>query len=275
MTDTISAGGAEIPVIGLGTWQLYGEVAVRSIHAALDAGCRHIDTATLYENEEAVGEALATHTVPREEIFVTTKVWPSDVGAGKLQRSAEASLERLRLDRVDLLLIHWPSQEVSLEEQVRALVDAKRKGLTRHIGVGNFPAGMLERAVAIADEPIVTDQVEHHPYLDQSRLKETCRQLGVSMTSYSPLGKGNLLRDRVLTEIAEARGKSAAQVVLRWHIQQPNNVAIPRSSKPERVRSNIDVFDFELSAEEMARIDSLARPGGRMVDGSFAPDWEA
>lgn len=275
MSQTISAGGAEIPAIGLGTWQLYGEVAVRAIHAALDAGYRHIDTATLYDNEEAVGEAVATHSLPRNEVFVTTKVWPTDVGAGRLQRSAEGSLKRLRMDQVDLLLIHWPSDQVSLEEQVGALADAKRRGLTRHIGVGNFPAGMLEKAVRIADEPLVTDQVEHHPYLDQTRLKETCARLGIALTSYSPLGKGSLLNDAVLRDIAAAKGKTTAQIVLRWHIQQEGNCAIPRSSKPERIRSNFEIFDFTLADEEMARIGALARPSGRILDTSFAPDWES
>ena len=274
MSKRISANGADIPVLGLGTWQLTGETAIRAVHASLDAGYRHIDTATLYDNEAEIGEALATHALPREEIFVVTKVWPTDVGKGRLQRSAEGSLKRLRLDQVDLLLIHWPSNRVPLKEQVEALVDAKRKGLTRHIGVGNFPAGMLEEAVRIADEPLVTDQVEHHPYLDQGRLKETCARLGLTLTSYSPLGKGSLLRDRVLSEIAEARGKTTAQIVLRWHIQQPGNCAIPRSSKPERIRSNFDIFDFALTDEEMSRISGLASPNGRMLDGSFAPDWD-
>lgn len=275
MVPTVSAGGAAIPALGLGTWQLRGETAIRAVHAALDAGYRHIDTASLYDNEREIGEALATHPLGADRVFVTTKVWPSDVGAGRLQRSAEASLRRLRLDRVDLLLIHWPSRDVSLEEQVGALVDAKRQGLARHIGVGNFPAGMLDEAVRIADEPIVTNQVEHHPYLDQSSLAAVCRRHDVAMTSYSPLGKGTLLSDPVLTEIAREKGRTPAQIVLRWHIQQPGNCAIPRSSKPHRIAENIDIIDFDLDQAEMARIGGLARSGGRILDGSFAPDWGA
>ncbi len=259
MTPTVRANGAEIPVMGFGTWDLRGGTAVRAVEAALDAGYRHLDTAAMYGNESEVGEAIANNATPRQEIFVTTKVWASEAGDGPFQRSAEASLKRLGLDIIDLLLIHWPSPSVPLREQIFTLCDAKRRGLTRHIGISNFSVRQVEEAVALADEPIVTNQIEHHPWRDQSALFEACSKRGISITSYSPLGKARHLDHRVITEIAEAKGKNPAQIVLRWHVQHPMNIAIPRSSKPQRIVENFGVFDFELAPEEMRRISTLGR----------------
>ena len=273
MTLTVKANGAEIPAIGLGTWPMRGAEAARAVQTALEAGYRHIDTAAIYGNEADVGKGIRSAQTPRDDVFVTTKVWPSDVADGDLQRSAEASLKRLGLDRVDLLLIHWPSPSVPFPEQIRALCDAKRRGLTRHVGVSNFPPRYLEAAVHYADEPIVTDQVEHHPWLDQSRLLETCRMLGVSMTSYAPIGKGALFSEPAIVEIAAEKNKTPAQVVLRWHIEQPMNIAIPKSSNPARIAENIDIFDFALTPEEMGRISKLARRDGRQVSASVPLDW--
>ena len=273
MAPKVSANGAEIPVIGLGTWPLRGDDVIRAVHAALDVGYRHIDTAAMYGNESEVGEAIRAHRTPRAEVFVTTKVWPDNAAEGLLQKSAEASLKRLGLEQVDLLLIHWPSRAVSITEQVGALCDARKRGFAAHIGVSNFPPRFLEAAVRCADEPIVTDQVEHHPYLDQSALLATCAKLGVSMTSYAPLGKGRMLREPAITEIAAAKGRTPAQVVLRWHVQQPTNIAIPKSGDAGRIAENIGVFDFELTQEEMRRIGGLAREGGRMVE-AVPVDWD-
>jgi diketogulonate reductase-like aldo/keto reductase len=211
--------------------------------------------------------------VPRDAVFITTKVWPSEVADGPLQRSAEASLKRLQVDKVDLLLIHWPSATVPLKKQIAALCDARRRGLARHIGVSNFPVRYVDAAVAYADAPLVTNQVEHHPWLDQSGLFEACTRHGLSITSYCPIGKGRKLSAPVLQEIARAKKKTPAQVVLRWHIQHPMNIAIPRSSKPERIAENIAIFDFTLMREEMARISSLARPDGRMLSPMVPLDW--
>ena len=273
VVPAVSANGAEIPAIGLGTWLLRGEAAIRAVHAALDAGYRHIDTAAAYDNENEVGEAIRTHATPRQDIFVTTKVWPTEIADGRLQKSAEESLKRLQLDRVDLLLIHWPSRDVPFAEQVGALCDAKRRGLARHIGVSNFPPRYLETAVRRADEPLVTNQVEHHPWLDQSALLAACMKLGVSMTSYTPLGRGRIVGDPLIAEIAEAKGKTPAQIVLRWHVEQPMNVAIPKSANPRRLAENLDIFDFTLTPEEMRRIAGLALPDGRMVT-PLPMDWD-
>jgi 2,5-diketo-D-gluconate reductase B len=263
MTPTVRTNGAEIPAIGFGTWPLKGNAARQAVLAALDAGYRHIDTAAMYGNEAEAGDAIRDHSTPREEIFVTTKVWPSEIAAGRLVVSAEASLERLRMDRVDLLLIHWPSPDVSVREQIAALCDAHKRGLSRHIGVSNFSPGQVEEAVRAADVPIVTNQVEHHPHLDQRGIFAACAKHGISITSYSPLGKGAVLREPVITKLAREKGKTPAQIVLRWHLQQPQNIAIPKSADPRRIAENIDIFDFALSAEEMQRISALARRGVR------------
>jgi 2,5-diketo-D-gluconate reductase B len=275
MTLSVTANGATIPAIGFGTWRLRGEDALRCVQVALEQGYRHIDTAAMYGNETEVGEAIRAHPVPRDQVFVTTKVWPSDLAFGDLQRSAEASLKRLGLDQVDLLLIHWPSLRVPLSEQIRGLSDAKTRGLTRHIGVANFPPLYLEAAVALADHPIVTNQVEHHPYLSQAALLATCMKHGVSLTSYAPLGRGAMLDHSVIREIAAAKRKTPAQVVLRWHIEQPMNIAIPKSGHPARIAENIDIFDFALTPAEMGRIAQLARPDGRICNMDGTPAWDA
>lgn len=263
----------EMPVIGLGTWRLRDAGVEPAVHAALDAGYRHIDTAAMYGNEAEVGDAIRSHPTAREEIFVTTKVWPGEIEAGRLQQSAEESLKRLQLDQVDLLLIHWPSPSMPLKEQIGQLCRAKRSGLARHIGVSNFPPLYVEAAVRHADEPILTNQVERHPYLDQGALAETCARHGISVTAYAPLGRTELLRDPIIGGIAKAHGRTPAQIVLRWQIQLPNNIAIPKSGDPGRIAENIDIFDFALSEEEMDRISALRRPNGRMINASVPLDW--
>lgn len=259
MTPTVKSNGAEIPILGFGTWELRGEVATRAVKAALDAGYRHIDTAAMYANEADVGAAIRSHPTPREEVFITTKVWPSEAGDGRFQRSVEASLKRLGVDRVDLVLIHWPSPTVPLDRQVRPLCDVKKRGYTRHIGISNFSVDQVEAALRAADEPLVTNQIEHHPWIDQSATFKACARHGISITSYSPLGKARRLDDPVVVEIARARRKTPAQIVLRWQIQQPMNIAIPRTSRPARIVENVAIFDFALTPEEMRRISSLAR----------------
>ena len=272
-TPIIEANGASIPAIGLGTWQSRDEDCVRAVQSALEAGYIHIDTAARYENETAVGQALRLSGRARDSFFVTTKVWYTDIADGPLQRSAEASLRRLGLDQVDLLLVHWPNEAVALSETIRALCEVKRRGLARHIGVSNFSVRLLDDAVALASEPLVANQCEYHPYLDQSALAAACRRLGMALIAYSPFGSGALLNEPVIQRIAARHGKSAAQVVLRWHLQQPGTAAIPKSSDPRRIAQNLDVLDFELDAGDMVDIFSLARPGGRMFDPDWAPQW--
>ncbi len=262
---TVKAGGAEIPVLGFGTWQLSGPDARRMVEAALTIGYRHIDTAFLYHNEREVGEAIRASGVPREEIFLTTKVWTDHFRDGDLQESAEGSMDRIGVGAVDLLLLHWPKPDPPLAETMNALNDARARGFTRHIGLSNFTSSLWEEAQSLSDAPLVTNQVEYHPYLGQKRLTETARRLGSSLTAWSPLAQGKVADDAVLRALADAHGKTPGQVTLRWLIQQ-DVIAIPRTTKEARARENFDVFDFELSPEEMARISALGSPEGRMGD---------
>lgn len=264
--------GLEIPRIGFGTFLLGGEDAYRSVRTALDAGYRHVDTAQGYANEAEVGRALADSGLDPAEVFVTTKLKPSNAAAADVRTSTEQSLRDLGLDRVDLLLLHWPAEHVApLEETLDAMTKVRDAGLTRAIGVSNFPSAMLRRAYELA--PIVTDQVEHHPYLGVAPIEQVLHRHGGFLTAYSPLAKGAVADDPVLTEIAADHGATGAQVVLRWMLQRPAVVAIPKSGTEERIRSNLDVFGFELSDEEMARIDGLER-GDRIVDPDGGPDWD-
>lgn len=274
LAATVNVHGAKIPAIGLGTWRLEGEEGERAVVAALAAGYRHLDTAARYENEVEVGRGIARGGVKRDEIWVTTKVWRTEWRRDALLASARASLDRLKLSQVDLLLIHWPDPAMILEETIDALNEARALGLARHIGVSNFPPRMLRAAIARSGAPLIANQCEYHPKLDQSALLAECRAVGTAFISYCPLGCGALLDDAVVIEIARAHGRTPAQVLLRWHVQQPGVVAIPRSRSPERVAANLHVFDFELSADEMNRLFALARRGGRIVNPETAPRWD-
>jgi diketogulonate reductase-like aldo/keto reductase len=270
--DRLSANGATIPVIGFGTSTL-GDCG-SLVAAALRAGYRHIDTARKYGTEKGVGEGIRASGVAREDIFVTTKVSHEHLRAADFARSVETSLKTLRLDYVDLLLVHWPNPEIPLAETMPPLAQAKREGLTRHIGVANFTVALLDQAVALSPEPLVTNQVEFHPYLDQAAVLAACRRHGLLLTAHCPLGRGRLIGDPVLAEIAGRKGKSSAQVALRWAIQR-GAVPIPRSSHPQRVAANLDIFDFALDDADMARIEALQRPASRIANPvGRAPAWD-
>jgi diketogulonate reductase-like aldo/keto reductase len=271
----VEANGAGIPAIGLGTWTLTGGTAARLVASAIESGYRHVDTAARYENEEAVGAGLRASGVPRADIFLTTKVWPTDIAAGDLQRSVEASLARLGLDHVDLALIHWPSRTVPLAESIAALNEVKDRGLARHIGVSNFTVALIEQAVALSRHPLACNQIEHHPYLNQDRVIAACRRHGMAVVSYSPLARGaDLLAEPAVAAAAGRHGKTPAQIVLRWHVQQQGVAAIPRSSDAGRIARNLDVFDFALEPAEMAAIGALRARNGRICDFEFSPDWD-
>ena len=269
----IEANGARIPAIGLGTWQLSGASGARIVEQALRLGYRHVDTAQAYENEREVGDALRASGVRRQDVFVTTKVWHTHLAPNDLKRSTKESLHRMRLTDVDLLLIHWPNPQVPLAETIGALCDMKRDGYARHIGVSNFTVALVEEAVGLASEPLVTNQIEYHPYVDQSKVIEACRRLGLAVTAYSPIARGRTVGDDVLERIGKVHGKSAGQVSLRWLIQQ-GVVVIPRTSRIERLSENMAIFDFVLSDAEMAEVAGLARPDGRVVSVAWAPKWD-
>jgi diketogulonate reductase-like aldo/keto reductase len=273
-TPTIlSAHGAEIPVMGFGTSGL-GNAAAELVAIALRLGYRHIDTARKYGTEHEVGEGIRASGVARAEIFLTTKVSHEDLRPADFARSVETSLGELEVDYVDLLLIHWPNPNIPVGDCVGPLVAAKRAGLARHIGVANFTVKLLKEVIRACPEPLVTNQVECHPYLDQTRMLDALRRHGMVLTAHCPLARGRLMGDAVLGEIAHARHKTLAQIALRYLVQQEIVAPIPRSSNPARIAENLDVFDFRLTADEMARIAALKRPNGRIANPAFAPQWD-
>lgn len=276
MTDQprLDLYGQSVPLLGFGTWMLEPDDAYRMVRAALDIGYRHIDTARIYKNEEAVGRAIADSGLDREEVFLTTKIWVEDFRDGDLQRAAEGAVERLGTVP-NLLLLHWPKPEPTIEETVGALNGALARGLTRAIGLSNFPSAEWRRAQGSSDAPLITNQVEYHPYLSLKTLRAAAAELGSSITAWSPLAQGKVADDPVLNEIGRAHGKTPGQVTLRWFIQQ-GVIAIPRTSKEARAEENFAVFDFQLADDEMARIHALARPEGRLgdwIDSAFR--WDA
>lgn len=269
----IPAGAARIPALGFGTWQLEGKECSDGVADALAAGYRHVDTAWRYGNHEAVGEGLARSRVPRGEVFLTTKIWFEDLRPADLCVRAEESLKQLRTDYVDLLLIHWPNPRIPLEDTLEAMEGLRDAGLTRHIGVSNFPPSWVVRAAAVATP--VCDQVEYHALLSQDHLLGPLRKRAMALVAYSPLAHGRLLDHPVLAEIAADRGQTPAQVALRWLVQQEQVGAIPKASSREHMEQNLRIFEFSLEEEEMERIHALAeREGERVIEPGFAPTWE-
>jgi diketogulonate reductase-like aldo/keto reductase len=271
---TLSAHGCELPAIGFGTSQL-GNCA-EIVATALKLGYRHLDTAWKYGTEDGVGEGVRASGVPRREIFLCTKVSHEYLRATDFARSVDQSLKRLRTDYVDLLHVHWPSTDgIPLAETMGALAKAKSEGKARHIGVANFNIALTEQAMRLCPEPLVALQAEYHPYLDQSKVLAFCRRAGLVFTAYCPLGRGRLFTDPVIAEIARARGRTVAQVALRWLVQQGNIAPIPRSSNPQHMAESLKVFDFSLTPEEMNRIFALKRPDGRIANpAGRAPKWD-
>jgi 2,5-diketo-D-gluconate reductase B len=268
----VEAKGFRIPIVGLGTWALRGRDCARLVEQAIGIGYRHIDTAQMYGNEAEVGEGVRASGL-RAEVMVTTKVQPTMLAPSDLERSVKESLAKLRLDVIDLLLIHWPNPQVPLAETLGAMAKMKREGITRQIGVSNFTVALLEQANKLTSEPLVCDQVECHPFLDQDKVIAACRKAGMAVVAYSPIARGGAKGNKVLEKIGKAHGKTAAQVCLRWLTEQ-GIVVIPRTSKVERLQENFALFDFELSDAEMKEIAGLGHRGGRIVDWSWSPKWD-
>ena len=263
-----------IPSIGFGTWRLKGNECVEAVKLALDAGYRHIDTAQIYENEADVGTALKRHGIARDQVFVTTKVWMDKVRDGDLQASVVESLKKLQTDYADLILIHWPVKDVPFEETFRALQDVQAKGQAKLIGVSNFTVQQMKKVTEEIGAEIACNQVEYHTGLSQEPVLDYARTQNMVVTAYSPLGRGEALKHPLINEIAAKYRKTPGQVALRWLVQQENVCAIPKSGNPERIKQNIDVFDFELTADEMQNIFALARPDGRLINPEWAPQWD-
>ena len=266
---SVTTHDAKIPLLGLGTWDLRGRTCARTVEAALRLGYRHIDTAEMYDNEREVGEGLHASGVKRGDVFVTTKVWPSHFAPRELERAARDSLNRLRLREVDLLLLHWPNPQIPLADTLGALCKVKRDGLARHIGVSNFTVKLIDEAVQLSTEPLICDQIECHPFLDQSKVIAACRKHGMAVIAYSPIARGGARNDKLLARIGAAHNKTAAQVCLRYLVQQDIAV-IPRTSKEQRLAENAAIFDFALGAAQMKEIAGLTRHDGRVVDWSYS-----
>lgn len=271
---TIRVHGDEIPALGFGTYQISAAEAEESVQDALNIGYRHIDTAQFYDNEAGVGRALSASSVAREDLFLTTKVWPTRYD--DLPASVDESLRRLQTEYVDLLLLHWPRFDASsMEKTIDALNRVHAAGKARSIGVSNFTTTLLSEARALSEAPLVANQVEYHPFLRQTPILEAVRDAGMTLTAYSPLAKGRVVRNETLANIGQRHGKSPAQVALRWLLQQEAVSAIPKASSPEHRRENFQVFDFTLFTDEMRTIHGLARPDGRITSpGSLAPTWD-
>lgn len=273
--QTVTAHGAAIPALGFGVFRMPDAEVERVVPAALEAGFRHFDTAQIYQNEAALGRALQAAGVRREDLFLTTKVWVDNYNADTFAASVDESLDKLKVDQVDLLLLHWPADQVSIAEQIERLNAVKSAGKTRFIGVSNQNIAQMRESVERSAAPIVTNQVELHPYLPQHALSAAARQAGVAVTAYFSMADGAVPKDEVLQRIGAKYGKSAAQVGLRWLIQQ-GYIALSKTANPARVAENIAIFDFALEDDDMATIATLARPGGRLVSpAGLAPTWDA
>lgn len=255
--EFVTRAETSVPVVGLGTWQMDRNTAYESVSTALELGYRHIDTAQAYGNEAGVGRAIADATVDREDLFVTTKVHPTNRSIEDILTSTKHSLERLRLGYVDLLLIHWPHPLADLETVITGLNVAREEGFTRHIGVSNFGKDRLDRARQCSETPIFTNQVMFHPWWPQRDLLRYCQQEGIILTGYSPLANGGLIGKEKLAEIGDQYGKSSAQVAIRWAIQHEDVVTIPMSTSRSHLAENIDIFDFRLTREEH---DAITNP---------------
>ena len=267
MTDQLSItfnDGRSIPQVGLGVWQTPNDVAVDAVRTALAAGYRHIDTAAGYQNEEGVGKGLKASGLAREEVFITTKVRNEDQGHDTALAAVANSLKLLDTDYLDLCLIHWPSPwRGKYVETWQALVDLKRQGKIRSIGVSNFEAEHLDAIIAATGETPVLNQIELHPQFQQSKMRAINAERGIATESWSPLGQGKLLEDEAIAAIAEKHGRKPAQVIIRWHIEN-GLIVIPKSVTTSRIIDNFDVFGFSLDADDMAKIAALDSENGRM-----------
>ncbi|MDI4656837.1 aldo/keto reductase [Xanthobacter autotrophicus] len=274
---TVTANGAQIPALGFGTFRVSAADTLRMVPAALKLGFRHIDTAQIYGNEAEVGEGIAASGVKRGDIFLTTKVWVTNYAHDAFLASVDESLTKLKTDYVDLLLLHWPNPAVPLAEQIGALNAVRAAGKVRHMGVSNFNTALMAQAIALSDGPLVTNQIELHPFIDQSKVVAAARAAGLSITAYYAMADGKVFAEPVLKDIAAAHDRTVAQVVLRWVVQQEQEgfVALSKTVSEARAAENAAIFDFALTDAEMAAISALARPDGRIVSPEgLAPAWD-
>ena len=271
--QTVTAGAMRLPKLGLGTWRLRGEECTGAVLGALSRGYRHVDTAQMYGNEDAVGAALAATDVPRGDIHLTTKVWWQNLAPDAMRRAIEASLTALRTDYVDLYLIHWPAPDMDLAASLGELVRIREQGLVRQIGVSNFPVALLRRAVEEVGAPIVCNQVEYHVLLDQTKLLTYMRSRGLALTAYCPLAQGRLAEHPALDGIAAKHGATAAQVALKWLLDQDGVAAIPKAGRASSQQANLDALALSLDDADRAAIAALPKDT-RCVNPGFAVAWD-
>ncbi|MGP4788291.1 aldo/keto reductase [Psychrobacter sp. 1Y11] len=272
-----TAGQANIPVLGLGTWQSTGDDCVKVVSQALQMGYEHIDTAQAYGNEKQVGQGIKQSGVARDKFFLTTKIFPDDMKfePEKLKASAQHSLKDLDTDYVDLLLLHWPDDRVPLSETIPALCELQKQGLTRHIGVSNFNIANIIEAKKHADVPIVVNQVEFHPFIKQNTLQTFLNNHHILLEAYSPLARGDVFDNEVIKQIADKHNVTPAQVSLAWILSDKDRVAIPKTSNPDHLQGNLDATELELSADELEQIGNLARSDGRKIEHpDYTPEWD-
>lgn len=270
--EYIELQNEKIPAIGLGTWQLT-EGCAEAVENALNIGYEHIDTAQAYGNEAEVGQGIQNADIEREEIWLTTKVWRNNLNKDDLKESVEESLKKLKTGYVDLLLIHWPFPEMDLKAVLEEMDELVEEGKARHIGISNFTAEQTRRAQELSEHDLLTNQVEYHPFLNQDKVLNECRDQNMMLTAYSPLARGEVLGNKLLKKIGERYGKSETQIALRWLIQQENVSAIPKASTKIHQKENLDIFDFELKHTELKEISDLAR-NKRKVNPDFSPNWD-
>ena len=272
-----TAGQANIPVLGLGTWQSTGQDCIDVVSQGLKMGYEHIDTAQAYGNEKEVGQGIKQSGVARDKFFLTTKIFPDDMKfePEKLIAAAKRSLDNLDTDYVDLLLLHWPDDRVPLSETIPALCELQKQGLTRHIGVSNFNIANIIEAEKYADVPIVVNQVEFHPFIKQQTLQTFLNNHHILLEAYSPLARGDVFDNEIIKEIAERHSITPAQVSLAWILSDKHRIAIPKTANPEHLQGNLDAINVQLSADEIEKISSLARADGRKIKHpDYSPEWD-
>ncbi len=271
--EYVKIKGNRLPKLGFGTWELSGDECVEGVRHALSLGYRHIDTAQAYQNEQHVGTAMQQSGVDREDIFLTTKIWAGNLAYEDVKKSFSESLEKLKTDYVDLLLIHWPNRDIPLKDTLKAFDELVNEGRIRNIGVSNFNIKLLKEAQSLAKNRILCNQVEFHPFLNQDKLLEYCKDNDIMITAYSPLARGEVVRNEALQKIGEKYGKSAAQVALRWVLSHNKVATIPKAASAKHREQNLAIFDFGLTDDEMKAIHGLER-GQRMVETPYSPEWD-
>ncbi|HTH98268.1 MAG TPA: aldo/keto reductase [Stellaceae bacterium] len=271
--DNLTGNGMVLPRLGLGTYRMQGDACRKAVETALELGYRHIDTAEMYGNEDAVGAALATTSVPRSEIKVTSKVWYTNLAPDAMRRAHEGTLTKLGTDYVDLYLIHWPGPDMNLPQALETLMKIREEGGAKAIGVANFTVALLKQTIEDVKAPIACNQVEYHVLLGQDTLRNYMREHGLALTAYCPLAQGRLAEHRALDEIGRKHNVSAAQVALAWLLNHDGVAAIPKAGRIESQKANLEALKLRLDAEDMAAIATLPKKQ-RCVSPGFAPHWD-